>query len=81
MSCKKAMLSDADDAENSMPRSATMGPMLSSRCVPVCGSHESVKAAYELLIALCSASPLNFRCLVDNLLELFYAGAIFLNDR
>lgn len=58
-----------------MPRSETMGPLLSSRSIPVCGTSESAKAAYSLVIALCATTPLNYRCIVESLLELFYSGS------
>ncbi|CAG9536041.1 unnamed protein product [Cercopithifilaria johnstoni] len=65
-----------DESDKAMPRSETMGPLLSSRSIPVCGTSESAKAAYSLLIALCDATPLNYRCIVESLLELFYSEPV-----
>ncbi|VDK83254.1 unnamed protein product [Litomosoides sigmodontis] len=65
-----------DESDKVLPRSETMGPLLSSRSIPVCGTNESAKAAYSLLVALCDTTPLNYRCIVENLLELFYSELI-----
>uniref|UniRef100_A0A0R3RYZ8 USP domain-containing protein n=1 Tax=Elaeophora elaphi TaxID=1147741 RepID=A0A0R3RYZ8_9BILA len=65
-----------DESDKMMPRSETMGPLLSSRSIPVCGTSESAKAAYSLIIALCDTTPLNYRCIVESLLELFYSDPV-----
>lgn len=62
---------------NSMPRSATIGSVTPSRCTPVCGTLDSVKAAYTLLATLCDGVPNNFKTFATNLLEVFYTGACF----
>ncbi|VDM98498.1 unnamed protein product [Thelazia callipaeda] len=67
---------DFDEIDSVVPHSATTGSMLSSRCIPVCGTNESEKAAYNLLLALCDTSPLNYKCLAESLLELFYSDPI-----
>ncbi|KAM3727860.1 putative ubiquitin carboxyl-terminal hydrolase FAF-X [Dirofilaria immitis] len=65
-----------DESDKIIPRSATMGSMLSSRSIPVCGTSESTKAAYNLIVALCDSTPLNYRCMVEILLELFYSEPV-----
>ncbi|VIO89329.1 Uncharacterized protein BM_BM2 [Brugia malayi] len=65
-----------DESDKTMPRSETMGPLLSSRSIPVCGTSESAKAAYNLIVALCDTTPLNYRCIVESLLELFYSEPV-----
>lgn len=83
---KIAYFSIIDESDKTMPHSETMGPM-SSRFIPVCGTNDSTKAAYSLIIALCDTTPLNYRCLVESLLEFFYSGAfspyfvVLMNER
>ncbi|VDD91463.1 unnamed protein product [Enterobius vermicularis] len=62
------------DHEASMPRSVTIDPIPTSRCVPVCGSDESVGAAYDLLISLCEEAPRNYYAAISILMEMFYSG-------
>ncbi|KAL3990716.1 Ubiquitin carboxyl-terminal hydrolase family protein [Acanthocheilonema viteae] len=71
-----AISRDIDESDKITPRSETMEPLLSSRSIPVCGTSESAKAAYSLIIALCDTTPLNYRCIVENLLELFYSESV-----
>uniref|UniRef100_A0A914UP72 USP domain-containing protein n=1 Tax=Plectus sambesii TaxID=2011161 RepID=A0A914UP72_9BILA len=69
---ESTITSDASSfANSSIPRSATtcISP---TRCVPVCGSPESVSAAYDTLVALCSDSVENMRTVVGILAEMFY---------
>ncbi|EFO24354.2 hypothetical protein LOAG_04131 [Loa loa] len=65
-----------DESDKTIPRSETMGPLLSSRSIPVCGTSESAKAAYNLIVALCDTASLNYRCIVESLLELFYSEPV-----
>ncbi|VDM41159.1 unnamed protein product [Toxocara canis] len=65
-----------DQQEGAIPRSATTLPISPNRCVPVCGTGDSAKAAYDLLIVLCDDAPNNYRVMVDILSEMFYSGPL-----
>uniref|UniRef100_F1KPN6 ubiquitinyl hydrolase 1 n=1 Tax=Ascaris suum TaxID=6253 RepID=F1KPN6_ASCSU len=64
------------DHQIMMPRSATTLPISPNRCVPVCGTGDSVKSAYDLLTVLCDDAPKNYRLMVDILSEMFYSGPL-----
>uniref|UniRef100_A0A0N5A9B1 USP domain-containing protein n=1 Tax=Syphacia muris TaxID=451379 RepID=A0A0N5A9B1_9BILA len=68
------------ESEDSFSKSVTADPITTSHCVPVCGTNESVKAAYDLVISLCEDCPQNLFAVVKILMEMFYADPLSTNS-